>query len=156
MPLHLIHYLLAGLLLLLEAFSPGTFLFICFALAAFVTGALEHIGHFGLTVDLALDLALSVIFLFTVRPFLKTVIKIPAQLDPHNYGNYSEKLIGREAMVFKPISKMEPGVVKLLDFDETWLAKSQDGLPIGQGATVVIKEIEGNHLVVRHCEERAK
>lgn len=148
MPLHLLHYVIAGLLLLVEAFSPGTFLFVCFALAAAITGLIEQIWHLGLTVAIALDLALSVLFLFTVRPFLKMVIKVPAELDPRNFGNYSEKLMGREAMVFKPITKMEPGVVKLLDFDETWLAKSADGSPIEQGVTVVIQEIDGNHLIV--------
>jgi len=30
MPLHLVHYIIAGSLLLIEAFSPGTFLFVCF------------------------------------------------------------------------------------------------------------------------------
>ena len=152
MPLHLLHYMIAGFLLLVEAFSPGTFLFICFALATAITGAIEHIWHLGLKIDLAIDLALSVLFLFTVRPFLKSVVKIPAEMDPQNFGSYSEKLIGREAMVFKPVTKLEPGLVKLLDFDETWLAKPSDDSEIGQGATVLIEKIDGNHLVVSLCE----
>ncbi|MDD9898213.1 MAG: NfeD family protein [Candidatus Melainabacteria bacterium] len=148
MPLHLVHYVIAGLLLLAEAFSPGTFLFICFALATAITGGIEHIWQLGLKADLAIDLGLSVFFLFTVRPFLKSVVKIPAEMDPQQYGSYSEKLIGREAMVFKPISKTEPGLVKLLDYDETWLAKPSSDAEIGQGATVVIEKIDGNHLIV--------
>lgn len=153
MPLHLLHYVIAGLLLLMEAFSPGTFLFICFALAAAITGGIEHFADLGLKVDLAIDLALSVLFLLTVRPFLKSVVKIPAEQDPRNYGSYSEKLIGREAMVFKSISKSELGLVKLLDFDETWLAKPSAGETIGQGATVVIEKIDGNHLIVREQQQ---
>ena len=148
MPLHLVHYIIAGSLLLIEAFSPGTFLFVCFALATALTGAIEHYAHLGLQVDLALDLGLSVFFLFTVRPFLKAVVKVPAEQDPRNYGSYTEKLMGREGMVFKAITKVEAGLVKLLDFDETWLAKSEDGSEIGQGSAVIIKQIEGNHLVV--------
>jgi membrane protein implicated in regulation of membrane protease activity len=76
------------------------------------------------------------------------VVKIPAERDPHNYGSYAERLIGREAMVFKTITKMEPGVVKLLDFDETWLANSANGSEIGQGTSVKIVRLDGNHLVV--------
>ena len=35
---YLVWYISAGLLLITEAFTPGLFLFICFALAAFITG----------------------------------------------------------------------------------------------------------------------
>ncbi len=149
MPLHLLLYVIAGLLLLIEAFTPGTFIFVCFAVASFITGLVVNFIQIDITWVLALDLVLSVVCLLTVRPLLKMVVKIPAESDPHNYGSYAEKLIGREAMVFKTITKMEPGVVKLLDFDETWLANSVDGSEIGQGCSVKIEKLDGNHLIVK-------
>lgn len=148
MPLHLLLYVIAGVLLLVEAFTPGTFIFVCFAVASFITGLVVQFSSIDITWLLALDLALSVLCLLTVRPLLKMVVKIPADHDPRNFGTYAEKLIGREAMVFKTITKAEPGVVKLLDFDETWLANSVDGSEIGQGTSVKIVRLDGNHLVV--------
>ncbi len=149
MPLHLLLYVIAGSLLLVEAFTPGTFIFVCFAVAALITGLVVNFVQLDITWVLALDLVLSVLCLLTVRPLLKMVVKIPAENDPRNYGSYAEKLIGREAMVFKAITKAEPGIVKLLDFDETWLANSVDGSEIGQGSSVKIEKLDGNHLVVR-------
>ncbi len=149
MALHLVFYIIAGSLLLIEAFTPGTFIFICFAIAALITGLLIQFIQLDFTWALTVDLILSVICLFLVRPFLKMVVKIPAETDPQQYGTYAQRLIGREAMVFKAITKAEPGVVKLLDFDETWLANSLDGSEIGQGTTVKIEKLEGNHLVVK-------
>lgn len=144
---HLVFYIIAGLLLITEAFTPGTFLFICFAIATAITGLVDQFTSLDLVWLLGIDLTLSVLFLFFIRPILKTIIKIPHEGDP-NYGSYAEKLVGREAMVFKEIKKAEPGVVKLLDFDETWLAKSADGSTLAQGLTVKIQSIDGNHLIV--------
>lgn len=144
---HLVFYIIAGLLLITEAFTPGTFLFICFAVATAMTGLVDQLTDLTLVPLLAVDLVLSLMMLFFIRPILKTIIKIPHEGDP-NFGSYSEKLVGREAMVFKEIKKTETGVVKLLDFDETWLAKSSDGSEIGHGVTVKIEKVDGNHLIV--------
>lgn len=145
---YLIFYVIAGLLLLFEAFSPGLFIFICFAVATAVTGVIDHLTNLGLDSLLGILLVLSVINLFAVRPFLMKFMK-PKDLDPTKLGTYVKDLIGKEAMVFKKILPHEMGVVKLYDFDETWLAKSQDGSEIGQGTTVTIKAIQSNHLVVQ-------
>lgn len=145
---HLLFYLIAGLLLVTEAFSPGLFIFICFAIATAITGLVDQFTELSLTPLLGINLGLSVAFLFLVRPFLKIAVKIPDQ-SKYEGRSYGEKLIGKDAMVFKSISEFEPGVVKLVDYDETWLAKSIDKTTIGQGTAVVIEDIEGNHLYVR-------
>lgn len=150
MPLHLLLYVIAGLLLLAEAFTPGTFIFVCFSASTLAVALIDQVWGLTLMQVLALLLVFSLISLFTVRPLLSAIVKIPAEQDPRNFGSYVEKLIGREAMVFKAINTHELGVVKLYDFDETWLAKSEDGSEIGQGTTVKIKGIDGNHLIVAH------
>lgn len=148
METHLVFYLIAGLLLVTEAFTPGIFIFICFAIGVAVAGLADQFTQLTLTPLLGIALGASILLLFLVRPFLKIAVKIPDQSKEEG-RSYSEKLIGKEAMVFKPISEFEPGVVKLVDFDETWLAKSCDKSAIGQGTAVVIEAIEGNHLYVR-------
>ena len=145
---HLVFYLIAGLLLVTEAFTPGIFIFICFALATAITGLVDQLTTLALTPLLGINLGLSIAFLFVVRPFLQIAVKIPQQSQEEGKA-YSEKLIGKEAMVFKEITGFEPGVVKLVDFDETWLAKSVDKSQIGQGTAVIIEAIDGNHLFVR-------
>lgn len=148
MQMYMAFYIIAGLLLIVEAFTPGTFIFVCFAASTLAVAVIDQFIGLTLMQALGLVLVFSLITLFTVRPLLRTIIKIPAEIDPRNFGSYSEKLIGREAMVFKAINAHELGVVKLYDFDETWLAKSESGSEIGQGTTVRIKAIEGNHLIV--------
>lgn len=141
---HLIWYIIAGFLLLAEAFTPGMFIFICFAIATLICGVLDQVFVLDIKVLLAIDLVLSLALLVFVKPILKTIIKMPKSSETL----YANKLVGHEAMVFKPISKNETGMVKLLDIDETWLAKSKDGSEIGQGTTVKVVEVDGTHLVV--------
>ena len=148
METHLVFYLIAGLLLVTEAFTPGIFIFICFAIGVAIAGLVDQFTELTLTPLLGIALGASVLLLFLVRPFLKIAIKIPDQSKEEG-KSYSEKLVGKEAMVFKSISEFEPGVVKLVDYDETWLAKSCDKTTIGQGTAVVIEAIDGNHLYVR-------
>ncbi len=149
MEAYLIWYMFAGALLVLEAFSPGLFIFVCFALGAILAGLSTQLAFmakagFSIQSQLGFFLASSLVFLFFVKPILKSIIKIPNSAE----GLYPQRLIGQEAMVFKTISSSEMGAVRLLDSDETWLAKSANGVEIGQGSTVTIKAIEANHLIV--------
>ena len=151
MQTYLIFYIIAGLLLVTEAFSPGIFIFICFAIGTLAAGIVDQFTAVPLLGLLGIDLVVSVLCLFLVRPILKAILKVPAETNPGEFGNYSEKLIGREAMVFKPITDTEMGAVKLIDFDETWLAKSVNGKEIGQGSKVIVEKLDGNHLIVSLC-----
>lgn len=147
METHLVFYLIAGLLLVTEAFTPATFLFICFSLACLITGLVDQFADVSLTWLLGINLILSTLSLFVVRPFLKMLFSISS--DSQDLGKaYAEKLLGKEAMVFKDINTNEPGLVKLIDFDETWLAKSSEKTHIGAGSCVVIDAVEANYLFV--------
>ena len=148
---YLVWYISAGLLLITEAFTPGLFLFICFALAAFITGFIDQVSNLNTEWLLGIALILSTLLLFTLKPLLAKIIRLP-QVDEGLYGDYARSLVGQEAMVFKEITR-EPGLVKLYDYDETWLAKSADGSEIGIGACVIVKEVTGNSLVVQDKAE---
>lgn len=137
-------YILAGLLFLCEAFSPGLFVFVSFALASVIAGLFFACVNSNLFFALLINLLFGILFLYTVRPLLKMFLKIPFE------KNFKKNhLIGQEAMVFQTISKKQLGLVKVLDFDETWLAESINGEEIGQGSTVTIKSIKDNRLLVR-------
>jgi len=142
---YLIWYIVAGILLLFEAFSPGVFIFICFAAASLVAGIVDQFSDLGLTTLLIIALVLSTINLLLIKPVLKSIIKMPDS----EQTLYANQLLGREAMVFKAITAAEPGLVKLIDFDETWMAKSVDGSEIGQGTAVEIVELQGTTVIVK-------
>ena len=149
MEAYLLWYMFAGLLLVLEAFSPGMFLFVCFALGALLAGlsqqlAIMSAATLSLQSQLGVFLAATVMALLFIKPILKTIIKIPNSAA----GLYPNNLIGKEALVFKAISHSEMGAVRPIDTDETWLAKSVNGVDIAQGTMVTIKSIEANHLLV--------
>ena len=132
--------------MIIEAFVPGLFIFICFAAAALVTGLIDQMTDFSLEFLLGIDLLLSVIFLLLLKPFLQRIIKMPAQSG--SYNSYPFRLEGQEGMIFKSIVGGQTGAVKLLDVDETWLAKSENHSDIGHGTSIVVLRVEGNHLIV--------
>lgn len=141
---NVIWYMLAGGLLILEAFTPGMFLFVCFALAALLVGFVHQIFALSFVWQLGLFLVSSTIALIMVKPLLKTMITMPRSEELL----YANQLIGKQAMVFKEITAAEMGAVKLFDVDETWLAKANDSKELAQGTTVKILELQGNHLIV--------
>ncbi len=147
MTAYLLWYMLAGLLLILEAFSPGLFIFVCFAFGALFAGLSQQLAllaqaTMSVQAQLGTFLVASVAALLFIKPILKAIIKIPKGED----SLYANRLVGKEAMVFKAISHGEMGGVRLLDSDETWLAKSDTD--IAQGAMVKILGVEENHLLV--------
>jgi membrane protein implicated in regulation of membrane protease activity len=87
-------------------------------------------------------IATTAILVFTLRPALKFIVKIPEN------KNSDTNLIGKEAMVFKPITETELGTIKVFDFDAVLLAKSLIGEFIGQGTTVKIIQQDGDIAIV--------
>lgn len=146
MATYLLWYIVSGLLLLIEAFTPGLFIFVCFAMATLITGIVDQISDLNLEQLLILNLVLSILFLIFIKPLLKLLVKIPKSEEML----YANKLVGQEGMVFRPITKTQIGAVKLFDVDEIWLAKSDDGSEIGQGTTVKVDRVDdGNHLIIK-------
>ncbi len=142
---YLIWYIVAGIMLLAEALTAGTFIFICFALSALLIGVIDQFSDLGIIYEVSAYFVITGIFLITIKPLLKSIIHIPKSEDT----TYSKKLIGQEAMVFKPISRAQMGTVQLFEAGETWLAKSSDGNDIGQGSTVKIVSVEASILTVK-------
>lgn len=137
-----IWYIVAGLLMLAEAFTPRLFIFICLAVSSLVIGIIDQLSTMNFYVLILIFIATTAILAFTLRPALKFIVKIPENKNSDN------NLIGKEAMVFKPITETELGTIKLFDFDAVLLAKSLIGEFIGQGTTVKIIQKEGDIAIV--------
>jgi len=136
-----IWYIIAGLLMLAEAFTPRLFIFVCLALSSLVTAVIDQLSGTNVYVLLLCFAALAAILSFTLRPVLKFIIKTPEEASDN-------KCVGKEAMVFKPITDTELGTIKIFDFDEVLLAKSLKGEFIGQGTTVKIIRKDGDIAIV--------
>lgn len=136
-----IWYIIAGLLMLAEAFTPRLFIFICLAVSSLFTAIIDQLSGTNIYILLLCFAALAAILSFTLRPMLKFIVKTPEEAP-------DDKCIGREAMVFKPITENELGTIKIYDFDEVLLAKSLKGEFIGQGTTVKIIQKEGDIAIV--------
>ena len=141
-----IWYIVAGLLMLAEAFTPRLFIFICLAVSSLVIGIIDQLSSMNFYVLALIFIAITGILVFTLRPVLKFIVKIPEN------KNSDTNLIGKEAMVFKPITETEPGTIKLFDFDAVLLAKSLKGEFIGQGTTVKIIQKDGDIAIVECLE----
>lgn len=141
-----IWYIVAGLLMLAEAFTPRLFIFICLAVSSLVIGIIDQLSGMNFYVLLLIFIAITAILVFTLRPALKFIVKIPEN------RNSNTDVIGKEAMVFKAITETELGTIKLFDFDAVLLAKSLKGEFIGQGTTVKIIQKDGDIAIVECLE----
>jgi membrane protein implicated in regulation of membrane protease activity len=141
-----IWYIVAGLLMLAEAFTPRLFIFICLAVSSLVMGIIDQLSGMNFYVLILIFIAITTILVFTLRPALKFIVKIPEN------RNSNTDVIGKEAMVFKAITETELGTIKLFDFDAVLLAKSLKGEFIGQGTTVKIIQKDGDIAIVECLE----
>lgn len=98
------------------------------------------IGGCGLTVQLIVFVAASVLLLIFTRPLAK---KVQGKTVHTNY----ELDIGKTAVVTEDIdNSMSVGRVKLNGVN--WEARSEDGSPISAGSVVTVREISGSKLIV--------
>ena len=142
-----IWYIIAGILMLAEAFTPRLFIFICLAVSSLCTALIDQFSNSNFTLLALIFIATTTLLIFTLRPALKFIIKVPKDKNADD-----EELIGKEAMVFKPISENELGTIKVYDFDAVLLAKSLKGEFIGQGTTVKIIQKDGDIAIVECLE----
>ena len=133
--------------MLAEAFTPRLFIFICLAVSSLCTAVIDQLSNTNLIFSALIFVAITALLIFTLRPALKFIIKVP-----ENKNNDNENLIDKEAMVFKPISENELGTIKVYDFDAVLLARSLKGEFIGQGTTVKIIRKDGDIAIVECLE----
>ena len=125
-----------------EMASPGEFFLMPFAVGALVAMVLSFLG-FSVTVTLIIFLVVSGITFAALRP-------LAHRLDRQGVteGIGSRRLIGQQGMVIQSIpgGGHESGMVKVLR--EQWRAIALNGVPIAEGVTVKVIDIQGTHAVV--------
>lgn len=134
------------ILLVIEIFTMGltTIWFAGGALAAFLAGVLG----FGLTVQIVVFLAVSVLLLVLTRPI---AVKY---FNKERQKTNAESLIGQQGLVVENIDTIHAkGVVEVKG--QEWSAKTDepDG-KIAKNTVVIIDGIQGVHLIVRAREEK--
>lgn len=88
-----------------------------------------------------LFLAVSLITMAVLRPLGRKYV-LPT-VTPTN----ADRVIGRQAVVTEDIDNLN-GKGTVVVFGVAWTARSEDGSPIPQGTTVLVKRIEGVKLFV--------
>lgn len=146
-----------GIIITLSRFMPLTWLIVAVILGAveaatvdlvaiwFAFGALAAIIPAALGVpfgvQLMVFLAISCVTLAFTRPIAKNVLKVK------KVSTNADAIIGMVGMVTVPINNIS-GEGRVLVNGLEWSARSDDGVPIGEGENVLIKAIEGVKVIV--------
>ena len=134
---------LAGIILMIcEFVVPGLILFF-FGLGALITALLVWMFEMSLTVQLAIFAGASLISLFTLRRYMKTVFTGRSTASGEDV--FTETLAGSEGIVSERIEPGHPGKVTLHGTD--WKAESEETLEVGQA--VVVENQKSLTLIVK-------
>lgn len=130
--------------MIIEIFTPG-FLFLSFGLGAIITGLIT-LTHIPLWAQLVVFIIISIILFLNLR-------KLSARLTKETIPTNVDALMGKKGFVTEQIPEGGKGYVKI--GGETWSAISQDENMIEVNRKIVVKNIDGNKLVVKIFEEEA-
>lgn len=129
-----------------EMASPGAFFLLPFAVGAAVASLLAF-ADVGLAGEWIAFVAISAGSLAALRPLARRL-----DLDEHDHGVGSRRLIGQAAVVLHEIpGHGELGLVRV--HREEWRAESLDGSRISPGTAVKVAEVEGTRVLVAPLDE---
>lgn len=117
---------------------------IWFGVAA-IGGIICVLAGVDIIIQIVVFAALSLILIFLSRPLAKKM------MQNTEIKTNAERLIGMKGRLTKAITEDEKGEIKI-DY-QRWTAVSVDNKPINENELVVVKEIQGNKLVVDLIEE---
>jgi len=128
--------------MIIEIFTPG-FLFLSFGLGAILTGLIT-LTHIKFWAQLVIYIVITFILFLNLRKLSKRLTKetIPTNVDA---------LMGKKGFVIEQIPINGKGYVKI--GGEEWSAISQDETMIEVNQKILVKNIDGNKLIVKIYEE---
>jgi membrane protein implicated in regulation of membrane protease activity len=133
--------LLGVVLIVLEIFTPGFFLFLT-GIAAIVTGGLSYLFPTVIWLQWAFFVVLTVLALVFLRGVLLNKVQ-PTESKNSNVDG----LIGKKALVIRTIEPESlKGQVRIEG--EIWLAQTTDGSVISEQEEVVVHGVSGTKLIV--------
>jgi membrane protein implicated in regulation of membrane protease activity len=128
---------------LVEVFTLGLTT-IWFALAAVVMVFLSFL-NIPLAVQILIFLAISALLLVFTRPVALKKFKMGKE------KTNIDSLIGKRALVIKPIGEFETGEVKVSG--QIWSARTENNAEIAEGTKCEVLRVEGVRLIVRPVTE---
>jgi hypothetical protein len=137
-------FILGFVLTALEIIVPG-FVIFWFGIAGVITGIIALFMP-NLAVQIAIFVVLSGILVFSAQKIARRWTKH----SPEKVG--SERLHDASGIVIERISPPAMGMVKVIG--ESWRAEA--GVPLEVGARIKVKQVVGNHVIVKPETETPK
>lgn len=136
-------WIIAAVILLGIEFATVDFVAIWFGISAIVLTVLTAIfQELDFVWQLLIFVALATILLFATRPFVKKFLKRKDSQETN-----LELVLNHTGIVVEPINNdLSIGAVKINGL--IWSARAFDNQEIEDGVLVVVKEIQGNKLIV--------
>ncbi len=132
--------------IVIEIFDPA-FFFLSLGIGAIVTALLSFIVS-STPLQLLIFAIVSFLAFLSMRKLGKKVLVHPAS-DTNVFA-----LKGKTGFVVKSIASENKGYVKI--GGEEWAAISADGSPLEQGTRIIVKEIEGNKVIVEKIPPKSE
>lgn len=110
-----------------------------------IGGIICVLADLGVVVQVLVFAIASLLLIFLSRPLAKKM------MQNTEIKTNADRLIGMKGRLTKPITEDEKGEIKINY--QKWTAISVDNKPINENELVVVKEIQGNKLVVDIIEE---
>jgi len=144
MKIYIIWFILAAILIIGEIFTAGFFLF-WFGIGAAVAGVLS-LFNLGLGWQWGAFIVVSGVLFAISRRFAE---KVTAKQPP---GIGADRFIGKKGVVLERVDNIKNTGRVRIDKDE-WRADSETDLVIAVGKMVMVKRLDGTHLVVEEIKE---
>lgn len=138
MTYHVIWLLVAAAFFVVEAIVPGV-VCIWFGLGALASFGISYLTD-SIVLQIIVFLIVSVLLLIFMR---KYALKISKSKESLNF----DRVIEKKAIVIEDIENISGKGRVMIDGME-WKAKSENGEPVKNGETVIVKEIKGVTLIV--------
>lgn len=111
------------------------------SLLALILAAIPGVPFY---IPIIVFIVISITLLLCLRPIFKKI------LGKSTLNSNIDEMIGKKGVVEKDIDEIEMGTVKI--HGVIWNALSIDNIPISKGSHVVVKNINGNKLIVKEIK----
>lgn len=102
--------------------------------------------HMDIKWQILIFLLITIVLLFTTRPFIKKKLKI--KQTPTN----ADTMLGKEVVITEPVSRFHKGAAKSNN-GVIWTVTSNEETDIPEGTICTVKSIQGNTLMLTKKEE---
>jgi len=142
------YWLIFGIILMIaEIFTPG-FLLASFSIGAFSASFIAYLG-FDYKIQLIIFSFMTMLLFFTIRPLYNKYFISPE----NNLETGARAFIGNSYVVTESI-KMKDNTGRVKIGSESWRARSDSGIDIDKGDSIIVSDIQGSTLIVTLAESK--